>query len=484
MFLLPKRFVSSNVETADLMRFWRLDDESDERRRRADVTIVGSGSLSHWATVWEFDGDVVRVAELTAWPVIDGGQPYEACNYLFYEIASVESLVQEKGYTRHEIPAIQVVTSPAELLRKCRDHPQNGTQYHAADNNCQHWVVELLCRGYGILPELLPPTWVDSAVVFEEQAAKAMITTAAAGVLGPLSRLGGGVGLFLSIVDAKFAIDELMQGTPPNKLCDVVTERIQRLNDIYLREPPGGARDDVTEVLEAQMKRMDNIRAEIMNHHTGFNVMRIGSNLMGVASGACLILTPFTVGVSGVIGVGLAIGSTVTFGSGQVVDSYFGYGLRSNILDVTENIVDARRRYASVTGRMADGLQGAPGVFEFSVPGFKLCQFYMTVVYTSHDGATLQRLSCDQGTGSWYGDYLVIEPGARNVRVSFDVRGGRQVNAVDRSQEKLPWMKPYRKEVFRYESGDGVRAHFRLAGTCSMDAHVYEVVESHLQTDW
>lgn len=111
-------------------------------------------------------------------------------------------------------------------------------------------------------------------------------------------------------------------------------------------------------------------------------------------------------------------------------------------------------------------LLGKPGVLRYNATW--KCQFWMSVQYTTHDGFKVGPfLSCDDATCGWYKGEMRLPPGAKNIAVYFDVRGGHCVWAVDRANGKR-WKQregKFYQEVFLFPDGGDLEVDFSLAGT-------------------
>ena len=138
---------------------------------------------------------------------------------------------------------------------------------------------------------------------------------------------------------------------------------------------------------------------------------------------------------------------------------------------------------AKQTGPLADGLIESRGVFAYEGTGW--CQIYMTITYTNSHGDKTSIQSCDLDEYNWYNGEMRVELGATNIQVSFDVRGGGPVYAVDRSKESKPWRYDEKgncdQEVFDFPEGNGIKHLFKIGGT-SLHAYVYEECAINLDT--
>jgi len=131
-------------------------------------------------------------------------------------------------------------------------------------------------------------------------------------------------------------------------------------------------------------------------------------------------------------------------------------------------------------------LLGRAGRIRFS--GSAWCQTYMTIGYELADGKVRHRTSCDlscllcYSLNHWYNATMRLEPGARNVEVSFDVRGGGKVCEVDRSKLGCPWKVGGAREMFRFSLGDDLEVEFELSGT-SLHRYVSKATRN-VDNDW
>ena len=136
--------------------------------RPTQVKILGAGfsctctcPIQHWAVAFEFQDGPVLVAELTA--INERGEVWNENRYSITNIRDLEAqgvydldeFLIHKNYRQLRHDGIWVTTSPHELHRRCSENTMTGEYYDLFFNNCQRWVVILLC-GYGIDESKLP----------------------------------------------------------------------------------------------------------------------------------------------------------------------------------------------------------------------------------------------------------------------------------------------------------------------------------------
>jgi len=286
-----------------------------------------------------------------------------------------------------------------------------------------------------------------------------------AGVGGAIQAVSGGI-------EIGFAIYHLVQGSPTAAACDAVSQRIDHLIKVYSSEPASTHRDAILSKLrEVKGTTVVGLRKTITMHHNGVHGSKVASGAAGVAGGGFMVAAAFAGPAAPVLlGVGAVLGASsgVTSVSSSVADSCRGYEFRGQLIAIADTVIASQRKYAQKTGRLTHGITGTAGRCRFE--GSASCQTYMTIEYSPAVGqGPLQIMSCDvPGTG-WYQADVRLEPGARNVKVSFDVRGGGQVCAVHRDAPGMPWAHDANggcyREVFTADSGDGLDARFVLAGS-------------------
>jgi len=129
------------------------------------VSILSNGPLTHWASLWEFQGGKSLIAELTA--IDSKGKRWQNNDFRLTETKkSREGYMKEKGIGLSKIEKEWCLrTSPVQLWQKCEANPVNGTPYHLICNNCQEWLRALFCgvdgknyRGFGLAPGEFPST--------------------------------------------------------------------------------------------------------------------------------------------------------------------------------------------------------------------------------------------------------------------------------------------------------------------------------------
>lgn len=309
--------------------------------------------------------------------------------------------------------------------------------------------------------------------------AGASTASTASKVLGPVC---GGLGIAAAVVDVGFAINDLINGNPTTETCDELKTRIEKLAEVYYNEPETPARLSLLDTFGTQSKATEELKLSISLHHNATNVSRIGGNILNGGAGVLFCVSPFTGPAAPVVagvGIGVGIAGTATTTACTVADSCRNYEFRGKVLTMAREIISAQVSYGKSTDSLHEGLSGEPGRIRFEVPGPKWCQFYMTLEYDTFDDSKVKMMSCDLGPYNWYGAVMDLEPGAKNISVSFDVRGGAQVCAVDQHNPRRPWQLSTRtgqtyREKFFFAKGNGLDALFELAGT-SLHAYVDKV---------
>lgn len=142
-----------------------------------------------------------------------------------------------------------------------------------------------------------------------------------------------------------------------------------------------------------------------------------------------------------------------------VASSWRGYNIRARHWDSIGRIIEIRG-YLGNVGRCC----------RVSFTSTAWCQKFATFEYTSPDGERVQLMSCDYNNAyNWYNFELQLEPDITDLTIKFDVRGGRQVFAVDRSKASLPWRKTKKgklfQEVFSFPDPGAKGMNFELGGT-------------------
>lgn len=279
------------------------------------------------------------------------------------------------------------------------------------------------------------------------------------GVAGGLSVAGG-------VATLGFAIHDIIAGDVDASSLEVFLQRLQSMMSGYDREAESPAKADLLSSLAAVEQEVAALIASLHLQNTGTGVASAASGVMSIGGGGCLLVSavvPVSAPVIAVVGAALLAASTATNGGCAVGKSLRGYKGRARLIQLHDAAVSAQLDYAQVTGCLKDGITARVGSFTFS--GSYLCQAYMTIQYETSQGQAPPRSSCDlEGSEwfhSWYGATMRLEPEARNVVVSFDVRGGCEVAKVDRSAEGCPFL-PGREEFF-FPDGD-VEAEFELDG--------------------
>lgn len=106
------------------------------------------------------------------------------------------------------------------------------------------------------------------------------------------------------------------------------------------------------------------------------------------------------------------------------------------------------------------------------------CFRYMSADFKDVSGACQTLCTYDMEGCGWYSCDVEIPPGARDVRVRFNVFGGAKVFKVYR-QKSNQWAHEggeYPQEVFDFEAGDEVNAVFRVVGT-SLHSYVSQAFD-------
>lgn len=166
----------------------RQIQESDADIRNCEVHVVGSGLASHWASVFCFEGGRTFVCELTA--TNDQGQRFSECDWIFGEVHGLDEFLRDRQCDYLEHNHIQIWTSPAELLQRCKTNPRNGEQYHLVEGNCQRWIRTLLVEGYNVPHDCLP---IRAAVVVRSIESGVIAVGTVCAIGGSLAMCGAAV---------------------------------------------------------------------------------------------------------------------------------------------------------------------------------------------------------------------------------------------------------------------------------------------------
>jgi len=317
-------------------------------------------------------------------------------------------------------------------------------------------------------------TAVWKAVAFGEavageasEASTAMVSVAssASKVLGPVA---GGLGAATGVVSIGLAAHEWWSGHPEGNICKALWERLSRLEDQYSDEPDSEPKRTLMSVFASMRGLLDAIMhdAEVYRHSKGASNTTSGA--LGTASGVCAAVAPFTLGATGVVAIGLGGASTAISTLTSVSDSWSSFGFRKRILQAITGIWQAQVAYSAQVPSSKHRYRSEPHELKFEAN--RWCQRWMTVKYKTKDQEQITVLSTDKGEwDGWYGTTMMIDPEASDIEVSFDVRGGSEIKAVDRSASSRPWCKDGKgkcyKEVFKFDGRQTVVAKFELVGT-------------------
>lgn len=288
-------------------------------------------------------------------------------------------------------------------------------------------------------------------------------------------RWGGGILAFVLYAwDLKGAWSELHSPHANEVECDALLRRLRQRLAVYENEPQSAELTQLCEQLRAHISRAERFKVKIHGWHLVTEGTRIAVDLVGIASSVltCAGVSIWAVPLGFLAGLG-SLGITVT-------KSLQGFWHRIELNRLHDSSTEAMVAYSEATQQRPENL-GKPGVFRFRVPGRWWCQFYMTVKWTTYDGHRITRFSCDDPAWrwkSWYSASVQVDPGATDVKVGFDVRGGNPLYKVDRLANCV-WDRTEfgdkQREVFHFPKGDGVDAEFLLCGT-SLHAYVYQAM--------
>jgi len=299
--------------------------------------------------------------------------------------------------------------------------------------------------------------------------------TNAAKVLGSVA---GGLGVLAGAYGIYSNIYELTKGDPlvPHVLnCLLIIKNLEKKYEKDTSSQDCQAHDAMMKTIRKCEKDVTELVNYIINCHRAKCGSDITWNLVGIGSGVCTILAPFTLGTSVAVGAavtgGISAGGSAITWTGKTINSYKH---RSHMYNVIGKIWRAEQQYLKATkGQIA---YKNPHYFRFRRN--KLCQCIMTIKYQIADDVNMELYSTDRSETTWgYKADIEIDPMARNIEISFDVRGGRQVYACDRSSG-CKWLlneeKAYYKEVFYYDGVTPIDVTYHLAGP-SLHSYVYKV---------
>jgi hypothetical protein len=284
-------------------------------------------------------------------------------------------------------------------------------------------------------------------------------------VLGGVS---GGLTVATGLLEIGVGVHTLINDHPQVALGKTMLRRAKHLYDLD---------HECADAKELYWRCVDMLKRLVIYQKTegwtgvGFGSSNVGAGttmIVGAAIGG-----PVTLAVGGTLAAGVGVFS----GFKTVGCSFRDYSIRAEQWEQVKEITHIRQRLGQV---------GSP--CKINLSGSRWCQIYAIIEYVAYDGETVELMSCDHDNAyNWYECNICLEPDISNLKIKFDVRGGSEVSAVDRSLEALPWRRikdgvwressfGSRKgrtfqEVFKFPSHAGKTLNFKCNGP-SLDAYV------------
>jgi len=295
--------------------------------------------------------------------------------------------------------------------------------------------------------------------------------------------VAGGLNIAASLYGIYGNIRELYNGDPLVPHIEHCLNIIENLEKQYARDTPSEAHNAMQKKFQECANDITDLVNIMINRHRARASSDIGVGLVSTGSGVCAVAAPFTAGASFAVG-GLITGIVAGVGSAgtAITKTSLEYSHRNRMYNVLERIWKAEQRYLSVT----QSICAAKKPHRFKFQRNKLCQCYMTIQYETANGVHITLYSTDRPEVTLgYNADIEIDPMARNIEISFDVRGGRQVYACDRSSKKFKWLcnedNKYYREIFYYSGHEPIDVMYKLGGT-SCHTYVYKVLPEKFDT--
>jgi len=295
--------------------------------------------------------------------------------------------------------------------------------------------------------------------------------TKAAKIVGTVT---GGISVVAGLYGIYANIRELKDGDPVVPHVENCLNVIKNVEQKYKKDTSCQAHNVLQKELQKCATDIADLVNRMMFRHNARATSDIGVNIAGVGSGVCAIGAPFTAGASLAIG-GAVIGGASAVGgiTTMVTKSQLTYSHRNQMYKLLTRIWKAEQRYLKAT--RSGYTEKRPHKFAFRRN--KLCQCWMTIQFEI-DGVPILLYSTDEPSCGWYKGAIEIDPNARNIEVSFDVRGGLQLSACDRTSKKVKWRvnekNKYYRETFYYSGRKSIDVLYELSGT-SLHAYVSKV---------
>lgn len=292
--------------------------------------------------------------------------------------------------------------------------------------------------------------------------------------------VGGTIGVVAGVAEISMSINELLKGHPTEQSCDQLQNRIANLQESFAKEPDSPQKTALLATLsQCARDDVEKLRGQLRFHNAGTNVSKIGGGALGAAGGGCLVgaaACPVGAPVLLPVGAALSLAGGVTSVSATIADSHRWYEFRGKLRDLHDKISKTIKNYARQQAPHVllhrpdlERLLRPSGRFRFSGGGS--CQTHMIIEYSlpeSPHERVIRKSSDGCTVGEWYDAEVRIDPGAYDVVVWFDVRGGLAVKAWDRYAKKQDWRHANGKkyvEKFSFPAGNGLDCFFELAGT-------------------